>query len=145
MPGVYRVSLGPSTVLSTTANTLTINASSTKPLRLLYADVKGHGNVPAQNSVVLYRSSGGTASTAVTPSKAAADMSAPSFTAYSAYSSQPTLGEVLHRFEVNANGGIDRYQAFPGCEIYLAAGEQISLRSESGTSNVLVNFEIQEG
>lgn len=142
---LYTVSRG-KTALSTTADHLTIVASATKPLRIVVADVKGMGVSSADNEVVLQRSTGGiTPSGAITPSPVHPGAGAASFSVYTAWGTQPSLGgAVLWRFGPNANGGQDKYTAIPGAEFPVRVGEQVSLRSLSGTSPVVVNLLIEE-
>ncbi len=128
-----------SSALSTTADTITIVASATKPLRVLYAEASGMGNASAANEIVIARSTGGTTpGGAITPAPLAGSGAA-SFTVYTSYSAAPSLGVVLHRLTVNANGGRDRFNPSPGLDIEVPAGGQISIRSAAGTSNVTIN------
>jgi hypothetical protein len=60
------------------------------------------------------------------------------------WSSQPTLGDTLWRFGVNANGGIDKFVAIPGAEVQVPVSGQLSIRSASGTSNVVLSMLIEE-
>lgn len=141
---VYSVSRT-STALSTSNDLLTVVASSTKPLRVYMVDVKGMGTTSAANEVLLSRStSGTTGGGAITPAKLNSNSSAASFAVYTTWAAQPTLSDTLRRFAVNANGGIDSFVAFPGAEIQIPVSGQLSLRSASGTSNVVVNLIIEE-
>ena len=134
-----------SAALSTSNDTLTIQASSTKPLRVYIIDLKGMGTASAANEVLAARSTGGTTGGgAVTPSKMNSNSGAASFVVYTTWSAQPTLSDVLWRFGVNANGGIDKFVAIPGAEIQVPVGGQLSIRSASGTSNVAVNVLVEE-
>jgi len=134
------------TALSVTNDLLTIVASSTKPLRIIMAKVSGHGSAPAANEILLQRSAGGTTpGGAITPEKCDVNANAASFAVYTTWAAQPTLsGGPLHRFEANANGGIDPFVAVPGGEIKVPVGGQVSIRSASGTSNVIANLQISE-
>jgi hypothetical protein len=141
---LYTVSRG-STALSTSNDLLTIVASSTKPLRVYLAELKGMGTTSAANAVLVSRSSSGTTGGGgITPTPLNSGSGAASFAAYTTWSAQPTLGATLLRLGVNANGGIDKWQAFPGSEIQIPVSGQLSIRSESGTSNVLANLVIEE-
>ena len=140
---IYAVSRARSQ-LSTTADTLTIVASSTKPLRIIMCKVAGADAAPADNTVLLMKSTGGTGpGTAITPTPIAGNSTA-SFAVYTTWSGQPTPGAILHRFEPNANGGIDPFVAVPGGEYSVPVSGQVSLRSERGTSNVVPNLLIEE-
>ena len=134
------------TALNPAADLLTITASNTKPLRILMAKIGGAGIAPAANEVVMQRStiapSGGTS---ITPAKVNTGSAVANFLANGGTSTpQLTANEVMHRFTVNANGGIDPFVAVPGGEIKVPVGGQVSIRSASGTSNAIVNLQISE-
>lgn len=134
-----------STALSTSNDLLTIIASSTKPLRVYIADMKGMGVATAANEVLMSRSSGGTTpGGAITPSPVNSGSSASSFTTATTWAAQPTLGVTLWRFGVNANGGVDKFVAVPGAEISVPVSGQVSFRSASGTSNAVINVLVEE-
>ena len=132
--------------LSTTNDLITIVASGTKPLRVLMCKLAGHGSAPAANEVLLQRSTGGTTPGGpITPEKCDPGSNPAAFSVYTTWVSQPALsGGPLHRFEANANGGIDPFVALPGGEIKVPVGTQISIRSASGTSNAIVNMQVSE-
>jgi hypothetical protein len=128
-----------SAALNTSADTITIVASASKPLRVLYVEASGMGTASAANEIVISRSTGGTTpGGAITPAPLAGSGSA-SFSAYTTYAVAPTLSTTVHRLTVNANGGKDRFNPPPGLEIEVPASGQISIRSASGTSNVTIN------
>lgn len=134
-----------STALSTSNDSITIVASSTKPLRVYMVDIKGMGTASAANEVLLSRSSSGTTGGGgITPAKLNSNSGSASFSAYTTWSAQPTLGDTVWRFGVNANGGIDKFIAIPGAEIQVPVSGQLSIRSASGTSNVTINLLIEE-
>jgi len=136
------------TALSVSADLLTIVASGTKPLRILMAKLAGAGTASAANEVVMQRSSGGTTpGGAIVPAKVNTGSAAASFSAYTTWAGgQPSLtaDTVLHRFSVNANGGIDPFVALPGGEISVPVSGQVSFRSVAGTSNAIINLMIEE-
>lgn len=141
---VYNITRS-SAALSTSNDLVTITASSTKPLRILFAKLAGMGTASAANEVMLMRSSGGTTGGGgITPTPVNSGDGAASFTVYTTWSAQPTAGVVLHRFAPNANGGIDPWIAIPGAEISVPVGGQVSIRSAAGTSNVVLNMTIEE-
>lgn len=141
---IYSVTVT-STALSTSNDAVTITAASGKPLQILMVDIKGMGTASAANEVLFMRSSGGTTGGgAVTPRAASSDAGAAGFTAYTTWSGQPTPGNVLWRFAVNANGGQDKWVAVPGGEFTVPSGGQVSIRSASGTSNVTIDLLINE-
>ena len=135
-----------STAISTTNDYLTVVASSTKPLRIYIVDLKGDSTVSAANEVLMSRSSSGVGGGgAITPVKVNTGSPSASFAVYTTWStSQPTLGDTVWRFSVNANGGIDKFVAIPGAEIQVPVSGQISLRSTDGTSNMIANLLIEE-
>jgi hypothetical protein len=136
-----------STALSTSNDLVTVVASATKPLRILMAKIGGMGTASAANEVLMQRSTvGTTGGGGITPTKVNTGSAAASFSAYTTWSVQPTLtaNEVLHRFTVNANGGIDPFVALPGGEISIPVSGQVSFRSASGTSNAIINLLIEE-
>ena len=136
-----------STALSTTNDYLTIIAANNRPLRIYIIDMKGDGTASAANEVGVYRSTigvGGSNTNAII-SKMNSGSAASQFVVYTAWSSsQPTLGDLLWRFSVNANGGIDKFVAIPGAEIPVPVSGQISIRSIDGTSNMICNILIEE-
>lgn len=134
-----------STALSTTNDLVTITAASGKPLRVILCQLSGMGTTSAANEVGLYRSTGGTTSGgAITPIATSSDSGAAGFTVATTWTTQPTLGNLLWRFSVNANGGADRFIAIPGAEITVPSAGQLSIRSISGTSNVVLDIQIEE-
>ena len=134
-----------SSALSTTNDTITLVASSTKPLRVYMASGVGMGTSSAANEVAVARSSSGTTpGGGITPSPINSGSGAASFSAYTTWSSQPTLGVVLWRLGINANGGIDKFVAIPGAEIQVPVSGQLSIRSISGTSNATFSVLVEE-
>lgn len=136
-----------STALSTSNDLVTIVASASKPLRILMAKLGGMGTTAAANEVLMQRSTGGTGGGGgITPAKINTGSAAASFNAYTTWSGQPSLtaNEVLHRFTVNANGGIDPFVALPGGEISVPVSGQVSFRSAAGTSNAVINLMVEE-
>jgi hypothetical protein len=134
-----------SAALSTTADYLTIIASSTKPLRIYLVDLKGDSTASAANEVLMCRSTGGAGfGGAITPVKVNTNSAAASFSAYTSASGAASLGDVLWRFSVNANGGIDKFVAIPGAEFQVPVSGQISIRSTDGTSNMIANLLVEE-
>jgi hypothetical protein len=135
-----------STALSTTNDYLTIVAANNRPLRIYIVECKGDANASAANEVVMYRSSAGVGGGGgITPTKVNSGSAVAQFVVYTTWSgSQPTLGDVLWRFSVNANGGIDKFVALPGAEIPVPVSGQISFRSADGTSNMIANLLIEE-
>jgi hypothetical protein len=134
-----------SAALSTTADYLTIIASATKPLRIYVVDLKGDSTSSAANEVLMCRSSSGSGfGGAITPVKVNTNSAAASFSVYTSASGAASLGDVLWRFSVNANGGIDKFVAVPGAEFQVPVSGQVSIRSTDGTSNVIGNLLVEE-
>lgn len=126
---------------------LHIVASASKPLRILMAKVGGNGTASAANEIVMQRSTGtATGGTSLTPVKVNTGSAAASFTAAYDVTGGITLTSdtVLHRFTVNANGGIDPFVALPGGEISVPVSGQVTFRSISGTSNIIINVMVEE-
>lgn len=145
MPGLFRFSRARA-ALSTTADYLTIVAVADHPLWIMLAELKGAENSVADNEVILQKSTGGTTGGgAITPN----GDGTPSFSVFTTWSAQPTLaapaaGDERWRFGVQALGGVDKFQALPGTHILVPAGEKVSLRSLSGTSNIRASFIVLE-
>ena len=108
--------------------------------------IGGLGTASAANVVQVARSSGGTTGGgAITPVLLhSTDGASANTVVNTTWSGQPTLGNVLLRLPVNANGGVIVWTAPPGMEIEARNAEQISLRSEVGTSNVSITVIFEE-
>ena len=144
MSGIYTVNRA-ATALSTTNDLATLVAAAAKPLRVHLIDITGAGAAAALNTVLISRSTGGTSGTGgITPTPTDPSMPAASFAAYTGWSVQPTLGATLWRAFVQALNGKDRFVASPGLEILVPAGGQMSIRSASGTSDVVLNMIVEE-
>lgn len=145
-PGIgYRVTVV-STALSTTNDSITIIAAATRPLLIASVKIGGMGTASAANEIKLARSTAGTTGGgALTPAPLNPSHAAAACTVYTTWSAQPTLGVVLSRLNVNANGGIDMFRALNGAEcIYIPGSGQFSIRSDSGTSNVNLAIQLFE-
>jgi len=134
------------TALSITNDLLTIVASGSKPLRIWMCKLAGAGAAPADNEVLLQRSTGGTTPGGpIAPEKVDPNSNGASFSVYTTWSAQPTLsGGPLHRFEANANGGIDPFVALPGGEFKVPVSTQVSIRAANGSSPAIVNMLVEE-
>lgn len=132
-------------VLSTTADLLTLIAPSTRALKIWRIKLVGADTASAANEVGVYRSTGGTTGAgAITPQPKSVGAAAAATIVWTAWTAQPTLGASVERLAVNANGGVDVFNAAPGNEIDVPPSGQISVRSISGTSNVVMEFDIEE-
>jgi hypothetical protein len=134
------------TALNTTDDLLTITAASGRPLRIMVVEIDGMGTSSAANEVLLQRSTGGTTGGgAITPQDASGGGATPAMTVVTTWSAQPSLsGSPLWRFGVNAHGGVGKFVAIPGGEIGVPAAGQVSFRSASGTSSVVLNVQVEE-
>lgn len=134
-----------SSALSTTNDTMTIIAPSTRALKIWEVRVYGQGTTSAANEVAVARSSGGaTGGGAITPTPLATLASASGTTVNTTWATQPTLGVVIRRIGINANGAYAPLVFMPGNEINVPPSGQISIRSISGTSNVTVEVIFEE-
>lgn len=134
-----------SAALSTTNDLATFIAASGKPVSFMQLKLKGAGTASAQNEVVLYRSTGGTTpGGAITPRPTGSDGAAAGLLIYTTWSVQPTLGVEVWRFSLNALADWDAFMAMPGLELSMPSGGQYSLRSVSGTSNVVLTGQVYE-
>lgn len=144
MPALYTVTRT-SAALSTSNDHVTITAASGKPLYIHSVSLEGDGTSSAANEVVMARSTGGTtAGGAITPTPNDPGSSAASFTVATTWSAQPTLGAVMWRFGVNANGGASKRETPPGMAFFVPGGAQVSFRSVDGTSSVIFNAQVEE-
>lgn len=135
----------PKTSLSTSNDHVTLVAAATKPLYIHGVSIEGMGTSSVDNEVVMARSTGGTSGGGgITPGPNDPGSSAAAFNAFTTWSVQPTLGQVLWRFGVNANGGASKRETPPGMAFFVPVGGQISFRSVSGTSPIVFNAQVEE-
>lgn len=127
-----------SNVAMTAGNDLvTLISASNKRFKLHEVSISGMGTVSAANEVQIARSTVGTTpGGAQTPTPLIADSPAAATVADTTWSVQPTLGTVIARLGVNANGGIYRWVAKPGEEPEWRNADQLSIRCAVGSSNV---------
>lgn len=143
---IYRVTRG-STALSTTADLITVIAPSSRTIRIRRISVAGLATASAANVILVQRSTGGTTGGgALTPAPVVTESAASGTVVNTTWSAQPTptAGVILDRIGVNANGGVNNLFYPPGSEIILRNSEQLSFRSETGTSNVTISLEFDE-
>ncbi len=134
-----------SAALSTTADNMTIIAPATRALKIWEIRIYGQGTTSTANEVAIARSTGGaTGSGALTPTPLATLFAASGTTVNTAWVTQPTLGVVIRRAGVNANGAYVPLVFMPGSEIDVPPSGQISIRSISGTSNVTTEVVFEE-
>jgi hypothetical protein len=127
-------------IASTTADTLTITAPSNRSLKIWAVRLKNESTTAAACRILMSRSTGGATPVAITPQPTHPDFAAATFTAASGWTTQPTLGVTLDRFNMTGVGATDPRPYPPGQEIEVVAGGQISFRSESGTN--IVGFDV---
>lgn len=135
-----------STALSTSNDIITVIAAANKKAYITAITVGGMGTTSAANSLIVARSTGGTTpGGALTAALTDSDDDAANTLIYTTWSAQPTLASnPLLRIPVNANGGVMRVVFPPGHEIRLRNSEQLSFRSETGTSNIVITVEFAE-
>jgi hypothetical protein len=134
-----------SAALSTTNDTMTIIAPATRALKIWEVRLYGQGTTSAANEVAIARSSAGvTGGGAIVPTPLATLSAASGVTVNTTWTTQPTLGVVLRRVGVNANGAYSPLVFMPGSEIDVPPSGQISLRSITGTSNVTAEVVFEE-
>jgi len=136
----------PSTALSTANDLGTLVCAANRRLRVTAITVGGMGTASAANSVMVQRSTGGvTAGGSIAFERTVTDSVAVAALFHTTWGTQPTLsGTPLARVPINANGGVFRLVFQPGHEIELRNSEQLSFRSETGTSNVVLTIEMEE-
>ncbi len=123
--------------LSTTADQFTLTAASAGQLRVLEYLIGGEATASAVNRVALQYSTGGATPTTATPEKFNSRSPAAASQLATGWTTQPTLaGLPIITLAYNAFGGVWRWVASPGEEIYRVNSEQFSVRSLSGTSVV---------
>jgi hypothetical protein len=147
MAGFFSLSRS-NVALSTTNDFLTIIPATARTFDLIEVSVGGIGTASAANELQIARSSGGnTPGGAVTAQPLREAQAAAGFTNATTWTTQPTLGPVLLRLPVNANGGIYRWVRPPGQVITFIdsnTNEMLSARSAVGTSSVSVHIIVEE-
>jgi hypothetical protein len=134
-----------SAALSTTNDSMTIICPSTRALKIWEVRIYGQGTTSVANEVLVARSTGGTTGGgAITPVPLATLSAASGMTVNTTWSGQPTLGVVLRRVGVNANGAYSPLVFMPGNEIDVPPSGQISIRSAVGTANVTIEVIAEE-
>lgn len=131
--------------LSTTNDLMTFLAPTNRRIRIVEISIGGMGTASAANELLVARSTGGTTGGgALTAEPLDPDSAAAGSTVNTTWAAQPTVGNVLLRLPVNANGGIYRWVARPGEELVARNAGQLSLRSAVGTSNVSAHVVFEE-
>jgi hypothetical protein len=130
--------------LSTTNDSMTITAPAGRSLKIWAIRMYGGAAASAYNEVLVARSTGGATPVAITPTPINADSAAATFTAASAWTTQPTIGVTLHRIGVNSNGAAVQLVFPPGQEIDVPGGGQVTFRSASGTGAVAMEALVEQ-
>lgn len=141
MSGIPYTARVENTALSTSNDTATFVAASTRCLLIQAVSLYGLGTSSAANSVKICRSTGGTTGGgAVTPAPLNPSSPAAACTVNTTWSTQPTLGAVIRNIGVNANGAVVRMPI----NATIQGSGQCSIRSGTGTSNVNLDVEFLE-
>ena len=146
--GIYSLSRSNFTLPSSGNDALTVIPASGRSIEVCELSVGGLGNTASAAHAFLARSSGGTTpGGAVTAQPLREAQAAAGFTNATTWSAQPTLGPVLLRLTVNANGGIYRWVRPPGQNMTFIDGnanEQLSFRPAVGTSTMTFHTIVEE-
>jgi len=132
--------------LSTTNDSMTITAASTRALKIWEIRVYGQGTTSAANEILVQRSSGGATPVPLVPQPLSSGAAAAASTVATSWTTQPGLtGTVpLRRIGVNSNGAYSPLVFMPGSEIEVPPSGQISLRSAVGTGSVTIELIFEE-
>lgn len=132
---VYSI-INAGTILSTTADNLTVQAGASGQARILEIIVGGEATTSAVNRIAVQRAGTSiTANSAITPEKFN-PLSPAAAGTYGKAGTQALVGNPLINFALNAFGGFIDWKAAPGEELYYSSSGVISVRSLSGTSAV---------
>ena len=132
------------TAISTTNDSLTITAPTSRSLKIWGISMAGQGTASAANELLVSRSTAGATPVAITPQPLNADYAAATFTAAGSWTTQPTIGVTLRRISCNANGGVTPLQFLPGNEIDIPGTGQITFRSAAGTSVMTLEVIVEQ-
>lgn len=135
--------------LSTSNDHFTLIGASNRTLRIKRITAVGMGTASAANEILVQHSTGGTTgggAITAAPLLGANTAATQAFTVNTTWSSQPSLtsNTIVARIGLNANGGFWSQRWGKGDEPELRGTDQISVRSASGTSNALIEFEVEE-
>lgn len=148
MGGFYSLSRSNTALPASTNDFLTILPATARTFRVIEISVGGMATASAANELQLARSSAGTTpGGAVTAQPLQEAQAAAGFTNATTWAAQPTIGPVLLRIPVNANGGLYRWVRPPGVDHVFVDGdtnEQASFRPAVGTSAVSFHTIVEE-
>ncbi len=130
--------------LSITADLLSVQAAAAGQGRILEIIIGGEATTSAVNRISVQRAGTTyTANTAITPEKFNSRSPAAAGV-YGKASTQTLVGNPILSLALNAFGGMIRWVAAPGEEIYYVNSEIVSMRSASGTSVVSATVIFEE-
>jgi hypothetical protein len=110
-PGVYSVSRS-DVACDVAADLMTLVAPTTGRVKVIEIGITGMEASRAANELIVARSSDGIAGGGMlTPGKTVSDQASARSSVYTTWDTQPTLGDVLLRLPVNADGGVARWRA----------------------------------
>jgi hypothetical protein len=148
MGGFYSLSRSNVALPASTDDFLTIIPAASRQFELIETSLGGMATTSAAGELAAGRSSGGTTpGGAVTAQPLREKQAAAGFTNATTWAAQPTLGPILLRIPVNANGGLYRWVRVPGMNILFVAGDtnpQLSFRPASGTPTVSFHALVEE-
>lgn len=132
--------------LNTAQDALTIIAHANRSLLVVEVRIGGMGTASADNDVTFAVSTGGAGGGgALTIVPDSSLYPAAGFTNFTTWTTQPTLGNVLDVFPVNANGAICYWKAAKLDDAYEIPGNtRASFRAQNGTSNVTMMVRVVE-
>lgn len=146
---LYNVSISGATPAVATVS-LGLTSTSTSMHRIVEWYLGGEATSSTVNRMVVARSTVvGTTSTAITANKHNNRSAASTASCWTAYSTQPTFAAVnLATLAFNAFGGVVRWVAAPGEEMYVvggtAADTEISLRSAAGVGLISADCHLED-
>lgn len=143
--GFYSLSRSNTALPASTNDFITIIGAAARTFRLIEASIGGMGTASAANELAIGRSTNGTTSGgAVTNVPLQVNQVAAGFTNATTWTTQPTLGNVLLRLPVNANGGLYRWVRPPTVDYVFLTTDQASFRPATGTSTVSFHATVEE-
>lgn len=146
--GMYTLSRSNLALPVSTDDLLTIIPATNRSFDLIEASIGGMGTVSAAGELQVARSNGGVTPTvpvAHEPHREA--QAAAALSSATTWGTQPTLGDVIARLTVNANGGVYRWIRLPGQIITFSDGDtdkNLSFRAAVGTPVVSFHTIVEE-
>lgn len=137
---VYSATVANAAIANFTNDIMTLVPAANRRVQLIEVMVAGMGTASAAGQINVYNvtTAGVTGGGAITPVKFDFYAPASASTVNTTWATQPVVGAVPQiQLPVNANGGIFRWVARPGEEIYaiggLSANMEISIRASVGS------------